>query len=93
MDAGQVATSSRMQSVALPAEGGNGILRNENEEGRTRWKSKSTLRPEPALWTDRPFFAQALNRTMFDVSWGETFVLFGLGVTLIGRKDLPSELS
>lgn len=30
---------------------------------------------------------------MFDVSWGETFVLFGLGVTLIGRKDLPSELS
>ena len=28
---------------------------------------------------------------MFDVSWGETFVLFGLGVTLIGRKDLPSE--
>jgi len=26
---------------------------------------------------------------MFDISWGETFVLVGLSATLIGRKDLP----
>jgi Sec-independent protein translocase protein TatA len=26
---------------------------------------------------------------MFDVSWGETFVVFGVGIYFIGRKDLP----
>jgi len=26
---------------------------------------------------------------MFDVSWGETFIITGLAFTLIGRKDLP----
>ncbi len=27
---------------------------------------------------------------MFDVSWGETFVIIGLSVALVGRKDLPN---
>jgi Sec-independent protein translocase protein TatA len=26
---------------------------------------------------------------MFDVSWGETFVLIGISMSIIGRKDLP----
>ena len=26
---------------------------------------------------------------MFDVSWGETFVLIGISFAAVGRKDLP----
>jgi len=26
---------------------------------------------------------------MFDVSWGETFVIIGMSVVMIGKKDLP----
>jgi len=40
------------------------------------------------LPTDLPFIH---SPTMLDVSWGETFVLFGLGVALIGRNDLPGK--